>query len=67
MDSILLYSIESFPPLRESINKINALCTRGEIDLKALARVIESDPILYTDILADILTILKRRDKHGSN
>lgn len=51
MDAVLLYSIESFPPLRESIAKINALFSAAEIDLKAFAKAIESDPILYTDIL----------------
>jgi HD-like signal output (HDOD) protein len=51
MDNSLLYSIESFPPLPESILKINELCNGEEIDLKAVIKVIESDPILYTDIL----------------
>lgn len=51
MDTVLLYSIESFPPLRESIHKINALCAQEDIDRKAFAAVIEADPILYTDIL----------------
>ena len=49
--SNLLYSIESFPPLPESINKLNELCMADEIDLKAVIRVIESDQMLYTDIL----------------
>jgi HD-like signal output (HDOD) protein len=49
--SKLLYTIESFPPLPESINKLNELCSADEIDLKAVVSVIESDPILYTDIL----------------
>lgn len=51
MNSNFLYSIESFPPLSESINKINEICRVEDIDLKAFIRVIESDPILYTDIL----------------
>lgn len=51
MDNNVLYSIESFPPLPESINKINSLCSVEDIDLKAIVHVIESDPILYTDIL----------------
>ena len=51
MDTVLLYSIESFPPLRESIAKINELCSKEDIDRKALAQVIEADPILYTNIL----------------
>lgn len=51
MDETTLYSIESFPPLPESINKINELCRFEDIDLKAIVRVIESDPVLYTDIL----------------
>jgi HD-like signal output (HDOD) protein len=51
VDNNILYSIESFPPLPESINKINSLCTVEDIDLKAIIQVIEADPILYTDIL----------------
>lgn len=51
MNKRLLKSIESFPPLRESINQINAICNTEDVDIKALARVIEADPILYTDIL----------------
>lgn len=51
MDELLLYSIESFPPLRESIDKLNKLYNAEEIDTKAIVHVIESDPILYTDIL----------------
>lgn len=51
MDDNLLYSIESFPPLPESIHKINELCSIENIDLKAVVEVIESDPLLYTDIL----------------
>lgn len=51
MDKFLLYSIESFPPLRESIDKLNKLYNASEVDTKAIERVVESDPILYTDIL----------------
>lgn len=51
MNSTLLHSIESFPPLSESINKMNELCRFEDVDLKAFIRVIESDPLLYTDIL----------------
>lgn len=51
MNESLLYTIESFPPLPESILQINELCRVEEVDLRAFTRVIESDPILYTDIL----------------
>jgi len=51
MDENILYSIESFPPLPESITKINDLCRFEDINLKAVVAVIESDPMLYTDIL----------------
>lgn len=51
MLSTVLYSIESFQPLPESINKMNEICQIDDIDIKAFIRVIESDPILYTDIL----------------
>lgn len=46
-----LYTIESFPPLPESIQKLNELCLGDEVDLGAFTRVIEADPLLYTDIL----------------
>lgn len=51
MDNELLHTIESFPPLPESIQKLNELCQSEDINLKAVIKVIESDPILYTDIL----------------
>jgi len=51
MKESLLYTIESFPPLPESIHQINELCRVEEVDLRAFTRVIESDPLLYTDIL----------------
>ena len=51
MDEFLLHSIESFPPLRESIDQLNMLYAAEEVDTKAVVKVIESDPILYTDIL----------------
>jgi HD-like signal output (HDOD) protein len=51
MNKFLLHSIESFPPLRESIHKLNKLYSANEIDSKAIELVIESDPILYTNIL----------------
>ena len=51
MDENILYSIESFPPLPESITQLNDLCRLEDVNLKAVIGVIESDPILYTDIL----------------
>lgn len=51
MNKLLFHSIESFPPLRESINKLNKLYGAEKIDSKAIELVIESDPILYTNIL----------------
>lgn len=51
MSESVLLTIESFPPLPESIHQINELCRVEEVDLRAFTRVIESDPLLYTDIL----------------
>lgn len=51
MDNTLLFTIESFPPLPESINQLNELCQNEDVNLKSVIQVIESDPILYTDIL----------------
>lgn len=50
-NSTVLLSIESFPPLNESIQKMNEICQAEEIDLKAFTGVIEADPLLYTSIL----------------
>lgn len=47
----LLRAIESFPPLPESITELNRLCSFEDIDLKGVIRIIESDPLLYADIL----------------
>lgn len=47
----LFHSIESFPPLPESIQKLNQVCSHQDVDFKVVAKIIESDPILYTDIL----------------
>jgi len=51
MDFLLLHSIESFPPLKQSITDLNRLFSEPEIDIKAIAKTIESDPMLYTAIL----------------
>jgi len=51
MNESLLHTIESFPPLPESIHQLNELCGTEDVDLRAFTRVIESDPLLYTDIL----------------
>lgn len=51
MDDFLLHSIESFPPMPESITKLNELYAHPEVDTKAVERIIQADPILYTDIL----------------
>lgn len=34
MDEFLLYSIGSFPPLKETIEKLNKLYSLPEVDLK---------------------------------
>jgi HD-like signal output (HDOD) protein len=51
MDDFLLYSIESFPPMPESITKLNELYARPEINSKEVEGIIQADPVLYTDIL----------------
>jgi len=51
MGSVLIKSIESFPPFEKSVQDINALCSMEDIDFHAVASVIESDPLLYADIL----------------
>ena len=51
MQNVLVQTIESFPPLRESVQRLNAFFLEPEIDRKAFAEVIESDPMLYSDVL----------------
>ena len=45
--------IESLPPLPESIQKMQALFAKGDIDITALVKIIESDPILTANLLAE--------------
>jgi len=51
MHDAVLESLDSFPPLRESIERLNILCEAPEIDILAFAETIEADPMLYSDIL----------------
>ncbi|MDX1295863.1 MAG: HDOD domain-containing protein, partial [Sulfurimonadaceae bacterium] len=51
MENILVYTLDSFPPLKESVQRLNAFFLEPEIDRKAFAEVIESDPMLYSDVL----------------
>ena len=51
MDNLLVQTLDSFPPLRESVQRLNAFFLQPEIDRKAFAEVIESDPMLYSDVL----------------
>lgn len=54
MTELLLESLHSFPPLRESINSIKSICSHRDTDIKALSRVIESDPQLYAELLRSV-------------
>ena len=47
----LIESLESFPPMRESIERLNTLCEESDVDILAFAQTIEGDPMLYSDIL----------------
>lgn len=49
--NILVYTLDSFPPLKESVQRLNAFFLEPEIDRNAFAEVIESDPMLYSDVL----------------
>lgn len=51
MDSMLLYSIESFPPLPKSVNDLNDLFRQTEPNISAIIQLIESDPIIHTNVL----------------
>jgi len=52
-ESLIKY-IEELPPLPESVQKIQALYAQGNPDIKKLVALIESDPVLTTDILAKV-------------
>ncbi|MDD2828377.1 MAG: HDOD domain-containing protein [Sulfuricurvum sp.] len=47
----MIEDIKSLPPLPASISKIQELCMMSEVDVNALAKVIESDPMLSANIL----------------
>jgi len=51
MDLMLLYSIESFPPLPNSINELSRLCSEDEPDLPAILSLVKNDPIIHTNLL----------------
>lgn len=51
MDSMLLYSIESFPPLPNSINELSRLCSQSEPDIPAITSLVKNDPIIHTNLL----------------
>lgn len=48
---MLLYSIESFPPLPSSINELSRLCSQSEPDFQAILSLVKSDPIIHTNLL----------------
>lgn len=52
-DSLVNY-INELPPLPESVQKIQALYAKDNIDVGELVKLIESDPILTADILARV-------------
>ena len=47
----LLEKLEFFPPMRESIERLNRLCEENDVDILAFAQTIEADPMLFSDIL----------------
>jgi len=51
MTELLLESLRSFPPLKESISQINQICASRDTDINALSKVIETDPLLYGELL----------------
>lgn len=52
-DSLVKY-INELPPLPESVQKIQALYAKDDIEVDKLVKLIESDPILTADILARV-------------
>jgi len=62
-ESLVKY-IDELPPLPESVEKIQALYSYGEPDIKELVHLIESDPILTADILARVNAPLYCFSKH---
>jgi len=50
----LLHSLEHFPPLRRSLERLNELAKAPEVDILAFARTIEADPMLFADLLRSV-------------
>ncbi len=48
----IVKSIESLPPLPESVQEIQRVFNSGDVEIMTLVKIIESDPILTADILA---------------
>ena len=46
--------MESLPPLPESVIKIETLFAKGDPNIDDVVRIIESDPVLTTDILSKV-------------
>jgi HD-like signal output (HDOD) protein len=60
----IIKKIDSLPPLPQSVQKIQLLFSRGDPDIKELVKIIESDPILMTDILAEANSPLHSFSQH---
>ncbi len=50
----LIARVESLPPLPESVIKIETLFAKGDPNIDDVVRIIESDPVLTTDILSKV-------------
>ena len=48
----IVKNINSLPPLPESVQEIERVFNSGDIEIKNIVKIIESDPILTADILA---------------
>ena len=49
----IVHKIQSLPPLPESVQKIQKLYASGDPDIAKLVKIIESDPMLTSDVLAN--------------
>ncbi len=50
----LIARVDSLPPLPESVLKIEELFAQGDPDIDLIVKIVESDPLLTTDLLAKV-------------
>jgi HD-like signal output (HDOD) protein len=65
--TIMFQEIKNFPPLPASIAAIQALCMEQDVNINALTKVIEQDPMLSANILKSVNSPLYGMSKEVSS